>query len=71
MRSLSADMMSRIWFGLLAPAKTVEPVIMRFAAATSDMLRDPAIRTRLTELSAQVVGLGPSDVTSKIEILQR
>jgi len=71
MRSLSADMMSRIWFGSLGPANTVEPVITRFAAATSGMLRDPAIRTKLAELSAEVVGLGPSDVSSKIEILRR
>jgi len=55
------DLRAGTWFGLLAPAKTPEPVIAQLAAATQDMLRDPAVRAKFTELGGEVVGLGPSD----------
>ena len=60
-RESGLDLTPGTWFGLLAPAKTPEPVIARLAAATQDMMRDPAIQARFTELGAEVVGLGPSD----------
>jgi len=55
------DLTPGTWFGLLAPTGTPEPVIARLAAATQDMLHDPAIQAKFTELGAEVVGLGPSD----------
>lgn len=55
------DLKAGTWFGLLAPAKTPEPIIAQLAAATQDLVRDPAIRARFTELGGEVVGLGPSD----------
>jgi len=69
---------SGTWFGLLAPAKTPEPVIARLAATTQDMLRDPAIRAKFTELGAEVTGLGPAefakflkDETARLSIVIR
>ena len=60
-RESGIDLTPGTWFGLLAPAKTPDPVIARLAAATQDMLRDPAIQAKFTELGGEVAGLGPSD----------
>jgi len=46
------DLTPGTWFGLLAPTGTPEPVIARLAAATQDMLHDPAIQAKFTELGA-------------------
>jgi tripartite-type tricarboxylate transporter receptor subunit TctC len=60
-RESGVDLVSGTWYGLLAPAQTPQPIIARLAAAAQDMLRDPAVRTKLTEQGAEVAGLGPSD----------
>jgi tripartite-type tricarboxylate transporter receptor subunit TctC len=60
-RESGVDLLSGTWYGLLAPAQTPEPVIGRLAAAAQDMLRDPAVRAKLTEQGAEAAGLGPSD----------
>ncbi len=58
------DYVTGTWFGILAPAKTPAPVIARIDAAIADMLRDPAIRAKLTEQGAEVAGLGPAAFAS-------
>ncbi len=55
------DLKAGTWFGLLAPAKTPEPIITQLAAATQDMVRDPAVRAKFTELGGEVVSFGPAD----------
>jgi tripartite-type tricarboxylate transporter receptor subunit TctC len=60
-RESGVDLLSGTWYGLLAPAGTPEPILARLAAAAQDMLRDPAIHTKLTEQGAEVAGLGPTD----------
>ncbi|HZF76842.1 MAG TPA: tripartite tricarboxylate transporter substrate-binding protein [Acetobacteraceae bacterium] len=37
------------WWGVLAPARTPEPVLRRFHAALRDVLQSPAIRARLAD----------------------
>jgi len=55
------DLQSGTWYGLLAPAKTPEPVVARLAAAAQDVMRDPALHAKLGEQGAEVAGLGPSE----------
>jgi tripartite-type tricarboxylate transporter receptor subunit TctC len=51
---------SGTWYGLLAPAKTPEPIVVQLAAAAQDVMRDPALHAKLGEQGAEVAGLGPS-----------
>jgi tripartite-type tricarboxylate transporter receptor subunit TctC len=53
------DYATGTWFGILAPAKTPAPIVARLHSAIEDMLRDPAIRAKLTEQGAEVAGIGP------------
>lgn len=50
---------SAAWFGIVAPARTPQAVITKVNADVNEALRDPAIRQRLAELSADVVGGTP------------
>jgi tripartite-type tricarboxylate transporter receptor subunit TctC len=53
------DYATGTWFGILAPAKTPAPIVARLYSAIEDMLRDPAIRAKLTEQGAEVAAIGP------------
>jgi tripartite-type tricarboxylate transporter receptor subunit TctC len=53
------DYATGTWFGILAPAKTPAPIVARLHSAIEDMLRDPAIRAKLTEQGAEVAAIGP------------
>ena len=55
------DLKAGTWFGLLAPAGTPDPIIAQLAAATQDILRDPAVQAKFVELGGEVAGLGPAD----------
>lgn len=46
----------RVWHGVYAPRGTPRQAVERFAAALRAALKEPAVRTRLTELGAQFVG---------------
>jgi tripartite-type tricarboxylate transporter receptor subunit TctC len=54
------DYVTGTWFGILAPAKTPAPIVARIDTAIADMLRDPAIRAKLTEQGAEVASIGPT-----------
>jgi tripartite-type tricarboxylate transporter receptor subunit TctC len=54
------DYATGTWFGILAPAKTPAPIVARLHSAIEDMLRDPAIRAKLTEQGAEVAAIGPA-----------
>jgi len=47
-----------VYFGVLAPAGTPEPVVTRLNAAFNEMLSDPAARKRLVDLGFRPIG-GP------------
>ncbi len=53
-------------FGLVAPAGTPEPIIMRVATLVRDALREPMIGGRLTEQGAIVGGGGPAEFAALI-----
>ncbi len=55
------DYRTGTWFGLLAPAKTPDAIIVRLGGAMQDLLHDPAIRARLNDEGAEIAALGPAD----------
>jgi tripartite-type tricarboxylate transporter receptor subunit TctC len=44
------------WFALVAPPKTPQPIVAKLNADINEALRDPGVRQRLENLSAEVVG---------------
>jgi tripartite-type tricarboxylate transporter receptor subunit TctC len=55
------------WVGLMAPARTPEPVVARLAADVRDALAQPAVTARIRELGADVGGGTPQDFTRFLE----
>jgi tripartite-type tricarboxylate transporter receptor subunit TctC len=49
------------WFGLLAPAKTPQPIIARLTAETQRILKLSDVRERIVALGAQPVGNTPDE----------
>jgi tripartite-type tricarboxylate transporter receptor subunit TctC len=60
-REQGIDYLSGTWFGLLAPAKTPPAIISKLSAAITDALRSDAVRARIAEQGADVVGGSPQD----------
>ena len=50
------------WFGLLAPAKTPDAIIATLHKETAEILREPAVRDRIAEQGAEVVGNTPGRI---------
>jgi tripartite-type tricarboxylate transporter receptor subunit TctC len=50
-----------IWYGLLAPAKTPEPVVKRLYTATQKILSTPEVRERLASLGMVVSTMPPAE----------
>ena len=55
------------WFGLLAPAKTPEPIIAMLHRETVAILQEPAMRARVTEQGADVVASSPPEFRAFIK----
>jgi tripartite-type tricarboxylate transporter receptor subunit TctC len=55
------------WFGLLAPAKTPEPIIAMLHRETVAILQEPAMRARVTEQGADVVASSPIEFRAFIK----
>jgi tripartite-type tricarboxylate transporter receptor subunit TctC len=49
------------WFGLLAPAATPEERLSRVHAAVTNVLREPDIQRKISEMGADVVGNTPEE----------
>jgi tripartite-type tricarboxylate transporter receptor subunit TctC len=49
------------WFGILAPAGTPEPVVMRLQGAIVQALGEPEMRQRMADLGAEPVGDTPAE----------
>lgn len=47
------------WFGVFAPAGTPRPIVMQLNAAIIEHINQPEVRTRMSELGADVVGSTP------------
>jgi tripartite-type tricarboxylate transporter receptor subunit TctC len=57
----SLDFRAGPWFGLLAPAKTPEPIIATLHREMAGLLHEPAARERITEQGTDVVGSTPDE----------
>ncbi len=55
-----------VWFGLFAPAKTPEAITARLDKEMAEVLKQPAVRDKLTESGLALAGLGPKDFASFI-----
>jgi tripartite-type tricarboxylate transporter receptor subunit TctC len=49
------------WFGLVAPAKTPQPIVARLATETQRIIKLPDVRERIVGLGAQPVGGTPDE----------
>jgi tripartite-type tricarboxylate transporter receptor subunit TctC len=49
------------WFGIVAPPKTPRAIVEKVAAGVQQALRLPEVQKRLSELSAEPMGLTPAD----------
>lgn len=47
------------WFGVFAPAGTPRPIVMRLNAAIIEHINQPEVKTRMSELGADIVGSTP------------
>ena len=50
-----------VWYGILAPAGTPEPVLARLRTEVADILKDPKVTTRLDQLGYQISYLAGND----------
>ena len=60
-REQGIDYLTGTWFGLLAPAKTPPEIITLLNREVLAALRGDAVRTRIAEQGADVVGGSPED----------
>jgi tripartite-type tricarboxylate transporter receptor subunit TctC len=60
-REQGIDYLSGTWFGLLAPAKTPPDIVTRLNREVLAALRSDAVRSRIAEQGADVVGGSPQD----------
>jgi len=61
------DYRTGTWFGLLAPANTPGAIVTTLHKTTADVLADPAVRDKLTEQGAEVVGNTPAEFKAFIK----
>ncbi len=54
------------WWGLLAPARTPEAVVQRFAAVLAELLRQPDLAPRLAQLGVTPQAEGPAAFATRI-----
>ncbi len=60
-REQGIDYLTGTWFGLLAPAKTPPAIVAMLNREIAAALRSDAVRARLAEQGADVVGGSPQD----------
>jgi tripartite-type tricarboxylate transporter receptor subunit TctC len=57
---------SAVWFGLMAPAGTPEPVIARLSEAARKALSDPETRRQLASNGFEILQGGPAELRQLI-----
>jgi tripartite-type tricarboxylate transporter receptor subunit TctC len=63
--SMTLDAMS--WYGMLAPAKTPQPIVARLNAEALTALKAPPVRDRLASLQLEPVGNSPNEFRAFLE----
>jgi tripartite-type tricarboxylate transporter receptor subunit TctC len=52
------------WFGIVGPPKTPSAIAEKVAAGVAEALRNPEVLRRLSELSADPLGLTPAETAA-------
>lgn len=65
------DVEANAWNGLIAPAKTPEPVIAAIAREVNAVLRDPAIRDKLHAQYMEPLGTSPAEFKAFVDAEMR
>jgi tripartite-type tricarboxylate transporter receptor subunit TctC len=60
------ELVSYVWAGLLAPGKTPKPIIAKLAAELDKVLREPALKAKLADISTEAMGGTPDDLAAFI-----
>jgi tripartite-type tricarboxylate transporter receptor subunit TctC len=55
---------STVWVGMVAPPKTPPAIANKLSAAIAEIMKQPDVRRRLTELSVDPVGSNPAEMAS-------
>ncbi len=55
------------WFGVVAPARTPKPLVVKLAAETARILKLPDVAKRISELGAEPVGGTPAEYAAFIQ----
>lgn len=50
------------WFGIVAPPKTPAAIAEKLSASINEILKMPDVQKRLTDLSAEPIGMGPAQM---------
>lgn len=50
-----------VWFGLLAPAKTPQPIVQRLSTEVAQIVQEPEVKEKFLALNVEPVGSSPSD----------
>ena len=58
------------WFGMIAPAKTLRPVITRLNAEIVKALNEPDLQGRFTALGARLAGNTPQAFDAYVKAVQ-
>jgi tripartite-type tricarboxylate transporter receptor subunit TctC len=62
MNEIYPGFVSIAWFGIVAPPKTPAAIAERLSAAINEVLKMPEVLKRLSELSAEPIGMGPVEM---------
>ncbi len=55
------------WFGLLAPARTPDPIVRRLHQETIKVIAQPDVRAKLIESGMEVIGNSPEEMAAQIK----
>ena len=61
------QLVATAWFGIVAPAKTPQPIIDRMAKALQEQMKASDVKDKLSELGAEVIGSTPAEFASYIQ----
>jgi tripartite-type tricarboxylate transporter receptor subunit TctC len=56
------------WFGIVGPPKTSQAIAQKVAAGVAEALKQPEVRKRLADLSAEPMGLGPAETAAFMKL---
>ena len=61
------QLVATAWFGIVAPAKTPQPIIDRMAKALQEQMKASDVKAKLSEQGAEVIGSTPAEFASYIQ----